>query len=107
MGLKLLPGRLGPRETALWKNETGFWANRRLLGSYRPTRLAHGPLERTVGQREAEAATEDGVCCRVVVRLSCTLRCCWEKLIRMGEAGREEPGVLLGDGTRVDVSGFA
>ncbi len=29
------------------------------------------------------------------------------KLIRMGEAGREEPGVLLGDGTRVDVSGFA
>jgi hypothetical protein len=28
------------------------------------------------------------------------------KLIRMGEAGREKPGVLLEDGTRVDVSGF-
>jgi 2-keto-4-pentenoate hydratase/2-oxohepta-3-ene-1,7-dioic acid hydratase in catechol pathway len=29
------------------------------------------------------------------------------KLIRMGEAGREKPGVLLEDGARVDVSGFA
>src|ERR1700721_2835295 len=29
------------------------------------------------------------------------------KLIRMGEVGREKPGVLLEDGTRVDVSGFA
>jgi 2,4-didehydro-3-deoxy-L-rhamnonate hydrolase len=29
------------------------------------------------------------------------------KLIRFGEAGREKPGVLLGDGTRVDVSGLA
>ncbi len=28
------------------------------------------------------------------------------KLIRFGEAGREKPGVLLEDGTRVDVSGF-
>jgi len=28
------------------------------------------------------------------------------KLIRTGEAGREKPGVLLEDGTRVDVSGF-
>jgi 2,4-diketo-3-deoxy-L-fuconate hydrolase len=28
------------------------------------------------------------------------------KLIRMGEIGREKPGVLLEDGTRVDVSGF-
>jgi 2,4-diketo-3-deoxy-L-fuconate hydrolase len=28
------------------------------------------------------------------------------KLIRMGEMGREKPGVLLEDGTRVDVSGF-
>ncbi|HEY6268848.1 MAG TPA: fumarylacetoacetate hydrolase family protein [Candidatus Acidoferrum sp.] len=28
------------------------------------------------------------------------------KLIRMGEVGREKPGVLLEDGTRVDVSGF-
>jgi 2-keto-4-pentenoate hydratase/2-oxohepta-3-ene-1,7-dioic acid hydratase in catechol pathway len=28
------------------------------------------------------------------------------KLIRMGELGREKPGVLLDDGTRVDVSGF-
>jgi 2,4-diketo-3-deoxy-L-fuconate hydrolase len=28
------------------------------------------------------------------------------KLIRFGEAGREKPGVLLGDGTRVDVSGM-
>jgi len=28
------------------------------------------------------------------------------KLIRMGEIGREKPGVLLADGTRVDVSGF-
>jgi 2,4-diketo-3-deoxy-L-fuconate hydrolase len=27
------------------------------------------------------------------------------KLIRVGEPGREKPGVLLGDGTRVDVSG--
>lgn len=26
------------------------------------------------------------------------------KLIRFGEAGREKPGVLLGDGTRIDVS---
>jgi 2,4-diketo-3-deoxy-L-fuconate hydrolase len=29
------------------------------------------------------------------------------KLIRMGEVGREKPGVLLEDGTRVDVSGIA
>ena len=29
------------------------------------------------------------------------------KLIRFGEAGREKPGVLLGDGTRIDVSGMA
>ena len=29
------------------------------------------------------------------------------KLIRFGAAGREKPGVLLGDGTRLDVSGFA
>jgi len=28
------------------------------------------------------------------------------KLIRFGEIGREKPGVLLEDGTRVDVSGF-
>jgi 2,4-diketo-3-deoxy-L-fuconate hydrolase len=28
------------------------------------------------------------------------------KLIRMGEAGREKPGVLLEDGARVDASGF-
>jgi 2-keto-4-pentenoate hydratase/2-oxohepta-3-ene-1,7-dioic acid hydratase in catechol pathway len=28
------------------------------------------------------------------------------KLIRMGEVGREKPGVLLEDGARVDVSGF-
>jgi 2,4-diketo-3-deoxy-L-fuconate hydrolase len=28
------------------------------------------------------------------------------KLIRMGEVGREKPGVLLEDGTRIDVSGF-
>ncbi len=28
------------------------------------------------------------------------------KLIRMGEMGREKPGVLLEDGTRLDVSGF-
>jgi 2,4-diketo-3-deoxy-L-fuconate hydrolase len=28
------------------------------------------------------------------------------KLIRMGEIGQEKPGVLLEDGTRVDVSGF-
>jgi len=28
------------------------------------------------------------------------------KLIRMGEVGREKPGVLLADGTRVDASGF-
>ena len=28
------------------------------------------------------------------------------KLIRVGEPGREAPGVLLGDGTRVDVSRF-
>jgi 2-keto-4-pentenoate hydratase/2-oxohepta-3-ene-1,7-dioic acid hydratase in catechol pathway len=28
------------------------------------------------------------------------------KLIRIGEAGREKPGVLLEDGTRLDVSGF-
>jgi len=28
------------------------------------------------------------------------------KLIRMGEMGREKPGVLLEDGTRVDVTGF-
>jgi 2,4-diketo-3-deoxy-L-fuconate hydrolase len=28
------------------------------------------------------------------------------KLIRMGEVGQENPGVLLEDGTRVDVSGF-
>lgn len=28
------------------------------------------------------------------------------KLIRFGEPGREKPGVLLGDGSRVDVSGF-
>jgi 2-keto-4-pentenoate hydratase/2-oxohepta-3-ene-1,7-dioic acid hydratase in catechol pathway len=28
------------------------------------------------------------------------------KLIRMGELGREKPGVLLDDGTRLDVSGF-
>jgi 2,4-diketo-3-deoxy-L-fuconate hydrolase len=28
------------------------------------------------------------------------------KLIRVGEVGREKPGVLLEDGTRVDVSGF-
>lgn len=28
------------------------------------------------------------------------------KLIRFGEAGREKPGVLLGDGTRIDVSGM-
>lgn len=28
------------------------------------------------------------------------------KLIRFGEAGKEKPGVLLGDATRVDVSGF-
>jgi 2-keto-4-pentenoate hydratase/2-oxohepta-3-ene-1,7-dioic acid hydratase in catechol pathway len=28
------------------------------------------------------------------------------KLIRMGEVGREKPGVLLEDGTRLDVSGF-
>ena len=28
------------------------------------------------------------------------------KLIRFGEVGREKPGVLLEDGTRVDVSGF-
>jgi len=28
------------------------------------------------------------------------------KLIRVGESGREKPGVLLKDGTRVDVSGF-
>ena len=28
------------------------------------------------------------------------------KLIRFGEAGQEKPGVLLEDGTRVDVSGF-
>jgi 2,4-didehydro-3-deoxy-L-rhamnonate hydrolase len=28
------------------------------------------------------------------------------RLIRFGEAGREKPGVLLGDGARVDVSGF-
>ena len=28
------------------------------------------------------------------------------KLIRIGEAGREKPGVLLEDGARVDVSGF-
>ena len=27
------------------------------------------------------------------------------KLIRFGEVGREKPGVLLGDGTRIDVSG--
>ena len=28
------------------------------------------------------------------------------RLIRMGEAGREKPGVLLEDGARLDVSGF-
>src|SRR6266487_2827216 len=28
------------------------------------------------------------------------------KLIRFGEAGREKPGVLLEDGTRLDASGF-
>jgi len=28
------------------------------------------------------------------------------KLIRMGEVGQEKPGVLLEDGTRLDVSGF-
>ncbi len=28
------------------------------------------------------------------------------KLIRFGEMGREKPGLLLGDGTRLDVSGF-
>ena len=28
------------------------------------------------------------------------------KLIRFGEVGREKPGVLLGDGTRIDVSGM-
>src|SRR5450755_4044728 len=28
------------------------------------------------------------------------------KLIRHGEVGKEKPGVLLGDGTRIDVSGF-
>src|SRR5258708_9115804 len=28
------------------------------------------------------------------------------KLIRMGEMGREKPGVLLEDGTRLDVTGF-
>jgi hypothetical protein len=28
------------------------------------------------------------------------------KLIRFGEIGREKPGVLLEDGTRLDVSGF-
>jgi len=28
------------------------------------------------------------------------------KLIRHGEPGKEKPGVLLGDGTRIDVSGF-
>ena len=28
------------------------------------------------------------------------------RLIRMGEVGREKPGVLLADGTRLDVSGF-
>src|SRR5712692_4211036 len=28
------------------------------------------------------------------------------KLIRHGEAGKEKPGVLLNDGTRLDVSGF-
>src|SRR5204862_6767764 len=28
------------------------------------------------------------------------------KLIRFGEIGREKPGVLLADGTRLDASGF-
>lgn len=28
------------------------------------------------------------------------------KLIRFGDSGKEKPGILLGDGTRVDVSGF-
>ena len=28
------------------------------------------------------------------------------RLIRMGEAGREKPGVVLEDGVRLDVSGF-
>ena len=28
------------------------------------------------------------------------------KLIRCGEVGQEKPGVLLGDGTRLDASGF-
>src|SRR5229473_8248068 len=28
------------------------------------------------------------------------------KLIRHGELGKEKPGTLLGDGTRLDVSGF-
>src|SRR5438876_1224227 len=31
---------------------------------------------------------------------------CEMKLIRFGEMGREKPGVLLEDGTRLDVSGF-
>src|SRR5881392_1776743 len=31
---------------------------------------------------------------------------CAMKLIRFGEMGREKPGVLLEDGTRLDVSGF-
>src|SRR5947209_19664509 len=31
---------------------------------------------------------------------------CEMKLIRMGEVGREKPGVLLEDGTRLDVSAF-
>lgn len=45
------------------------------LGSYPLSRLAHGSHERAVGQREDEAATEDGFRCRVAGRLSCTLRC--------------------------------
>ncbi len=41
-----------------------------LVGSYQPIRLACVQFERTAGEREAEAAIEDGVCYSVVGRLS-------------------------------------